>query len=185
MSDPVFFVPSRRFTALEIANLTGARARRLQPMPRSAISDHRSRHRRRQRTRWSSSKASATPASLQTSCALLPCFARRTSRDQVPSGIAVLVTPRPQAAFAQIGRLLFPAAASPRPMTGETGISPRAYVDPAAHLEAGVIVEAGAVIGPDVAIGTGTIIAPNAVIGQYCQIGRDCYIGPNAASSAR
>ena len=32
----------------------------------------------------------------------------------VPPGIAILVTPRPQQAFAQIGRLLYPDAASPR-----------------------------------------------------------------------
>src|SRR6185312_3807823 len=98
-----------------------------------------------------------------------------------PSGIAVLVTPKPQVAFAQVGRLLFPTAATPGTMTGETGISPRAYVDGSAKLEDGVIVEAGAVIGPGVAIGTGTIIGPNAVNAANTQIGRDCYVGPNAS----
>ena len=39
------------------------------------------------------------------------------------AGIAVLVTPRPQYAFAMVGRLLYPDAASPAAMTGETGIS--------------------------------------------------------------
>ena len=62
----------------------------------------------------------------------------------------MLVHPRPQQAFALVGRLLFPTAATPGPMTGETGVSPHAHVDPTAHVEAGAIVEAGAVIGPDV-----------------------------------
>jgi UDP-3-O-[3-hydroxymyristoyl] glucosamine N-acyltransferase len=91
----------------------------------------------------------------------------------------VLVSQRPQAAFAQIGRLLFPAAASPETMTGETGISKLAHVAAGVRLEENVIIEAGAVIGPNVAIGSGTIIAPNAVIGPSSQIGRNCYVGPN------
>ena len=100
-------------------------------------------------------------------------------------GVAVLVTKKPQAAFATIGRLMFPAAASPHALTGETGISPGAHVDPTARLEDGVIVEAGAVIGPEAAIGSGTIVAPTAVIGRSCQIGRDCYVGPGAVVQAR
>ncbi len=86
--------------------------------------------------------------------------------DKVKPGVAVLVTKRPQAAFATIGRLMFPAAASPKALTGETGISLGAHVDPVARLEPGVIVEPGAVIGPGAAIGAGTIVAPNAVIGK-------------------
>ncbi len=103
---------------------------------------------------------------------------------RVRPGVAVLVTRKPQSAFAAIGRLMFPAAASPGPLTGETGISPGAHVDLSARLEPGVIVEPGAVIGPDVAIGSGTIVAPNAVIGKSCQIGRDCYVGPGASVQA-
>lgn len=177
MSDPVFFVPSRRYTALEIANLTGAElldSRQAQ----TVIS-------------------TIAPVSEGGEEALVYVDGKRNSGaleglrasvllctpdvvDLVPDGIAILVTPRPQAAFAQIGRLLFPAAASPRPMTGETGISPGAYIHPTARLEPGVTVEPGAVIGADVAIGSGTIIAPNAVIGVSSQIGRDCFIGPNS-----
>ena len=64
------------------------------------------------------------------------------------------MTPKPQWAFALVGRLLYPTAARPQPLTGETGISPRSVVSQRASLEAGVIVEAGAVIGPGVAIGS-------------------------------
>jgi UDP-3-O-[3-hydroxymyristoyl] glucosamine N-acyltransferase len=98
-----------------------------------------------------------------------------------PADVAVLVHSRPQQAFALVGRLLFPVAATPGPMTSETGVSPGAHVDPTAHIEEGAIIEAGAVIGPRVGIGRGTVVAPNATIGQSCQIGRDGYIGPNAS----
>jgi UDP-3-O-[3-hydroxymyristoyl] glucosamine N-acyltransferase len=100
---------------------------------------------------------------------------------KAPTGVAVLVNQRPQQAFAMIGRLLFPAAATPEPLTSETGISPHAFIDPAAHVEAGAIIEAGAVVGPHAAIGSGTIVAPNAVVGRHCRIGRDCYVGPGAS----
>src|SRR5690606_90870 len=81
------------------------------------------------------------------------------------NGIAVLVSSHPQRDFATVGRLMFPAASRPGPVTGETGISPAAHIHPQALVEAGAIVEAGAVIGPDAQVGSGTVIAPNAVIG--------------------
>jgi len=178
MSDPVFFEPSRRYTALEIANLTGAE-----------LLD--SRHAQ-------VSVGTIAPASDGNSDALVFIEGKRNAGlldglraavilctpdivSLVPSGVAILVTPRPHAAFAQIGRLLFPTAARPQPMTGENGISPAAYIHPTAKLEAGVVIEAGAVIGANVAVGSGTIIAPNAVIGASSQIGRDCFIGPNVS----
>jgi len=178
MTDPVFFAPTRRFSALEVANLAGAEL--IDPVHAEiAISGI----------------ASATEGGVgalvyveggknahlaeQVDAAAILCTPDVASR--VKPGVAVLVTKRPQAAFAQIGRLLFPSAASPSTMTGETGISARAHIDPTARLEPGVIVEPGAVIGPDVAIGAGTIVAPNAVIGRMCQIGRDCYVGAAAS----
>lgn len=176
MSDPVFFVPSRRYTALEIANLTGAE------FVDSSYAD----------TEISTiaSVSDGGDGALvfvegkrnagglkSLHAAVLLCTPDVV--DLAPAGMAVLVTPRPQAAFAQIGRLLFPAAASPDPMTGETGVSRLAHVEDSARLEDNVIVEAGAVIGANVAIGSGTIVAPNAVIGPSSQIGRNCYVGPN------
>lgn len=176
MSDPVFFEPSRRYTALEIANLTGAE-----------LLD--SRHEQ-------ASVATIAPARDGTSDSLVFVEGRRNAglldglraaavlctpdiTSLVPAGIAILVTQKPQAAFAQVARLMFPTASRPQAITGETGVSPAAYVHPTAKLEANVIVEPGAVIGANVAIGSGTIIAPNAVVGVSTQIGRDCFIGPN------
>ena len=181
MTDPVFFVPSRRYTAVEVANFAGAE---LVDPGHSGIEI--------------SGIASASKggegmlvyiegrrnAALAERLAAAAVLCTADIAPKVGPGIAVLVTKRPQAAFAAIGRLMFPAAVSPQALTGETGISPQAHVDPTARLEPGVIVEAGAVIGPLAAIGSGTIVAPTAVIGGLCQIGRDCYVGPGAVVQA-
>lgn len=99
----------------------------------------------------------------------------------VPSGVVALVVKQPHWAFAQAGRALYPSAVRPEPVTGENGISSRAFVHAQAVLEPGVIVEAGAVIGAGAQIGSGTIIGPGAVVGPGCRIGRDCFVGPNAS----
>lgn len=181
MTDPVFFEPTRRYTAAEVANLAGAEL--VTPAYAGAeISGI-----------ASASEGGAgmlvyiegrNNAKLAEMVEAAAVFCTADVAERVKPGVAVLVTRRPQAAFAAIGRLMFPAAASPKALTGETGISPGAHVDPSARLEDGVIVEPGAVIGPGVAIGSGTIIAPNAVIGKLCQIGRDCYVGPGATVQA-
>jgi UDP-3-O-[3-hydroxymyristoyl] glucosamine N-acyltransferase len=181
MTDPVFFVPTRRYTAAEVANLTGATL--ADPAHAGVEIDGIA----------SASEGGAGKlvfiegrgnASLADSLDAAAVLCTADVAPRVNPGVAVLVTRRPQAAFSAIGRLMFPAAASPKALTGETGISPAAHVDPSARLEPGVIVEPGAVIGPGVAIGSGTIVAPNAVIGRFCQIGRDCYVGPGASLQA-
>ncbi len=178
MTDPVFFVPTRRYSALEVANLTGsslanpAHAKVTISGIASAADGGEG------MLVYAEGRKNAKLAQNTVAAAIL-CTEDLASL--VPAGTAVLIARRPQAAFALVGRLLFPAAASPTAMTGESGISARAHVDPTARLEPGVIVEPGAVIGPDVAIGEGTIVAPNAVIGRQCRIGRECYIGPAAS----
>ncbi len=181
MTDPVFFVPTRRYTALEIAGLAGAQlvdpghaAFEISGLASAAEGGA-------GMLVYVEGRGNARLAETVKAAAIL-CTADIAAR--VTPGIAVLVSRRPQAAFAAIGRLMFPAAASPQALTGETGVSPRAHVDPTAILESGVVVEAGAVIGPGAAIGSGTIVAPNAVIGRLCQIGRDGYVGPGASIQA-
>lgn len=178
MTDPVFFVPSRRFTAGEVADITGAT---LVDSGHSQIEI--------------STIASATDGGEGAlvfvdgrrnagPLATLHAAAVLCTQDVaalVPSGIAVLITPRPQQAFARIGRLIYPDAGRPVGVTGETGISPSAHVDPTAHVEDGAIVEAGVVIGPNASVGSGTVVAANAVIGRSSQVGRDCYIGPHSS----
>lgn len=181
MTDPVFFVPTRRYTALEVANLAGAELAdpSLAKVEISGIAPA---------TEGGAGMLvyvdGTNRARLADGVKAAAVFCTADVAAKVRPGVAVLVSGRPQAAFAAVGRLMFPAAASPQTLTGETGISPRAFIDPTARLEPGVIVEAGAVIGPGAGIGSGTIVAPNAVIGRLCQIGRDCYIGPGATIQA-
>ncbi|AZO46997.1 MAG: UDP-3-O-(3-hydroxymyristoyl)glucosamine N-acyltransferase [Mesorhizobium sp.] len=178
MTDPVFFAPSRRYTAGEVANLTGAQ---LVDSAQSHVSIEAlapANEGGENALVFVDGRRNFALMPLLKAAAVL-CPAEFASK--APAGIAVLTHPRPQQAFALVGRLLFPQAATPGPMTGETGISPHAHVDPSAHVEAGAIVEAGAVIGPRVSVGNGTIIAPHAVIGHSSQIGRDGYIGPGAS----
>jgi UDP-3-O-[3-hydroxymyristoyl] glucosamine N-acyltransferase len=177
MADPVFFAPPRPIPVSEIARLTGARL--VDESHGSVVID------------------GIAPAASGGAGKLVFVEGKRNAglldglvasavlctedvSARAPSGLAVLVTPRPQWAFALVGRLLYPAAARPQPLTGEIGISPRAVVSDEARLEPGVVVEAGAVIGPDVAIGAGSVVAANAVVGRSTQIGRDCFVGPCA-----
>ncbi|MEQ1952404.1 UDP-3-O-(3-hydroxymyristoyl)glucosamine N-acyltransferase [Mesorhizobium sp. CN2-181] len=177
MSDTEFFVPARRYSAADIAALTGAEigTADLASIQIGSIAA-------------ASVGGDGTlvfvegkrNAALMDGLSAAAVLCTQDIADRVPAGVAVLITPRPQYAFAMIGRLLFPDAASPGPMTGETGISAGAHVDPSARLEPGVVVEAGAVVSANVEIGAGTIVAPNAVVGRNCKIGRNAYVGPNA-----
>lgn len=178
MTDPVFFVPSRRYTAGEVAALTGS------TLANPAYSDtvietiaSATEGGDRALVFVAEKRNAALMADLHAAAVICPV----ELADKAPSGIAVLVNPRAQQAFALVGRTMFPAAATPVPSTSERGISSQAHIDPTAVIEPGAIVEAGAVVGPEVAIGAGTVIAPNAVIGASCRIGRDSYIGPNVA----
>lgn len=178
MADPVFFRPLRRYTVGEIAALTGARLRDAHDEARQIDG--------------------IAPASTGGDGKLVFVEGRRNVglfqglnaaavictedlSSAAPLGIAVLVTPRPQQAFAMVGRVLYPEAVRPATVTGETGISPHAHIAADALIEEGAIVEAGAIIGPGAAIGCGTIVAPNAVIGPGSQIGRDCHVGIGAS----
>ncbi len=103
--------------------------------------------------------------------------------EQAPGAAARLITAQPYRAMAQVMTRLYPQAARPRSVFGETGVSPAAFVHSAARLEPGVVVDPGAVIGPGAEIGAGTVIGPNAVIGPQVRIGRDSVIGALATVS--
>jgi UDP-3-O-[3-hydroxymyristoyl] glucosamine N-acyltransferase len=177
MTDPVFFEPSRRFTAGDIATLTGAELRTPdmagnQVARLAALNDGGV-----EALVFVEGRKNAANLHRVNASALL-CTADLAG--EAPPGAAVLVSKRPQHDFALVGRLMFPSSARPGALTGETGISAAAHVDPSALIEDDVIIEAGAVIGSRVAIGRGTVVAPNAVIGASCQIGRECHVGPGA-----
>lgn len=174
MTDPVFFEPSRRFTAGEIAVLTGAELR----TPERAKNEVRRLAPSDEGGEGSLIFVSGKRHATTVEASVVLCTSEVAHL--APVGAAVLISKHPQVDFAAIGRLMFPAAARPVALTGETGVSAAAYVHPDALIEPGAIIEPGAVIGPRAAIGSGTVIAPNVVIGISCQVGRDCYIGPGA-----
>jgi len=176
--DPVFFEPSRQFKAAEIATLTGAELvdvamRDVVVTSIASLGDGGD-----GALVFVDGKRNAGGLVNLHAAAVL-CSVELAS--QVPEGIAILATSRPQQAFAMVGRLLFPEAGMPGSVTGETGISAQAMIHPSAKIESGAIVEAGAVIGAGVEIGSGTVIAPTAVIGKQCRIGRDGFVGPGAS----
>ncbi len=95
----------------------------------------------------------------------------------VPANCAVLVTAKPQIAFARATQLLYPDALKPKPFVADEKVSPLARIHPDAHLESDdVIVEPGAVIGAGVQVGSGTVIGPGVAIGPGCRIGRGCVL---------
>ncbi len=177
MTDPVFFAPSRLFSVSEIADLTGAKLVDPAHGERRVTGIASATQGGEGKLVFVEGKRNAKLLDGITAAAVL-CTDDLAAH--VPGGIAILLTPKPQWAFALAGRRIYPAAARPQPLTGETGISARAVLSDDAHIEEGVLIEAGAVIGPGVAIGTGSVIAANAVIGASSQIGRECFIGPCA-----
>ena len=181
MPEPVFFAPSRRITAGEIATLIGAELRNrafagVEINGVAALSEGRP-----DKLVFAEGKRNA-PALSSLNAAALICSPEL--EEYIRGTMAVLISKRPQAGFAAIARLIFPAAVRPGPVTGETGISPAAHIARDAHIEPGAIIEAGAVVGIGAGIGAGTVIAPNAVVGAGCQIGRDCFIGPGSSIQA-
>jgi len=90
---------------------------------------------------------------------------------EAPAGCAVVITPRPHAAWCRAAALLHEAR-------GHEAGAPA--IHPTAELEDGVLLSPGVVIGAGVKIGRGTRIAPGAVIGPGVAIGRDGEVGANA-----
>ena len=178
MTDTVFFRPARRYSASEMAELTGARL--VNPAYGGTVI------------------TGIAPASIGGEGTLVFVEGKRNVglvvglraaavlctedvADMVPSDIAVLVTPKPQQAFALAGRTLYPQSNRPGPLTGVEGISPQAFVADSATVEDGATIEAGAVVGAGAEVGSGTVIAPGAIIGENTRIGRDGYVGPGAS----
>ncbi len=100
--------------------------------------------------------------------------------EQVPEHVVALLSERPYDSYALVMAQLYPSAMRPQPVTGEQGISERAYVCPDASIEDNVTIEFGACVGSGASIGSGCVILPGAVIGQDVQIGRNTTIGANS-----
>ena len=94
-----------------------------------------------------------------------------------PAGSRLVYVADPRRAYAQVGRLFYPAAVP------AAGIHPSAHVHASACIGAGTQIDPGAVIGRDVDIGERCYIGPNVVIGDGVLIGNDCRIGANCTIS--
>lgn len=177
MTHPVFFQPSPR-TLADIASSTGAKlgnaelgdrvietAGPLEAAPKASISfiDNPKylRH-------LDSTQAAAV-------------FCQERYADRVPDSVAVLIHDQPYKAYAAALAMLFPTAARPEPVTGETGVSKHAHIADSVTMEDDVIVEPGVVIGEGVSLGRGARILAGAVIGANVQIGRNTTIGVHAS----
>ena len=93
------------------------------------------------------------------------------------NGSALLVADDPKLAFAQLGRIFYPAGAP------KNFIHDKAVIAKSAKLGEGCAVGAGAVIGENVSIGARSRIGANSVIEDGVVIGAGAVIGPNCSIS--
>lgn len=94
-----------------------------------------------------------------------------------PPNTRLIYVADPRRAYAQVGRLFYPA----QEPVGV--VHPHAVVHASACIGQGTQIDSGAVIGRDVDIGERCHIGPNVVIGDGVLIGNDCRIGANCSIS--
>jgi len=105
------------------------------------------------------------------------CLLRPADQAHAPSGMALLLTPQPQRAFALAAALFYPA---PRP---NGRIHPTAQVDATAKILPDTEIGAFSVVGPGAEIGRGCLIGEHVVIGAGVTLGEDCRIGAHVSLS--
>ena len=98
------------------------------------------------------------------------CIVRPAHQAKAPPHMALLISKKPQRAYALIGAAFHPE----RPAA--PGIDERAHVEGSASIDPTASVASGAVIGAEVEIGAGTRIGANTVIGDGVRIGAECRI---------
>ncbi|MET0221835.1 MAG: UDP-3-O-(3-hydroxymyristoyl)glucosamine N-acyltransferase, partial [Tardiphaga sp.] len=103
-------------------------------------------------------------------------ISRKLAHHAAPSSRLIYVGD-PRRAYAQVGRLFYPA------LQPTAGIHPNAHVHPSASIGRGTQIDAGVVIGAEADIGERCHIGPNVVIGDGVLIGNDCRIGANCSIS--
>jgi UDP-3-O-[3-hydroxymyristoyl] glucosamine N-acyltransferase len=93
------------------------------------------------------------------------------------NGSALLLSADPRLAFAELGRIFYPAGAP------KSFVHPRATLAATASIGANTAIAAGAVIGEHVVIGAGSRIGANTVIEDHVAIGSEAVIGANCSIS--
>lgn len=102
------------------------------------------------------------------------CLAHPDFADKAPPGMALLLTPEPYRAYADVAEAFYPVDKT------VPAIAPTAFVDGTARLGEGCSVGPGAVIGKGAELGRRCVVGPNAVIGPGVVLGDGCSIGPGA-----
>jgi UDP-3-O-[3-hydroxymyristoyl] glucosamine N-acyltransferase len=97
--------------------------------------------------------------------------------DYPHNGCALLLTKDPKLAFAELGKMFYPADAP------FGFIHPRATIAASARIGADVAIACGVVIGENVSIGAGSRIGANTVIEDGVTIGANAVIGANCSIS--
>ncbi len=177
MADPAFLASPKPLSVEAIAEISGAELRSGDPGRSISGVGTLDRAGPHDLAYLDSAKYLAAAASVRAGA----LFCAAAHAGSIPVATAVLVTPRPQRAFALISARLYPEAMRPQPVVAAIGtIAPGAHVDPSARVEAGATVDIGAVIGPQAEVGAGSIVGAGAIIGPHVKIGRDCAIGAGA-----
>jgi UDP-3-O-[3-hydroxymyristoyl] glucosamine N-acyltransferase len=93
------------------------------------------------------------------------------------NGSTLMVSADPKLAFAQLGRIFYPAG------TPKSFIHAKATIAKSAAIGEGCAIAAGVVIGDAVSIGPHSRIGANTVLDDGVSIGADAVIGPNCSIS--
>jgi UDP-3-O-[3-hydroxymyristoyl] glucosamine N-acyltransferase len=172
MSDKRFFRPDGPFTVADLAARIGAEL--IEPERANQLVHDIA----------ELEQASEDDISVFCNARLAPSFATShagvivTSRKlgQLPhNGSALLLASDPKLAFAELGRIFYPAAL-PAP-----SIHPKAVIAKSAWIGEGSSIAAGVVIGEKASIGPGSRIGANTVIENGVLIGAGAVIGPNCS----
>lgn len=161
MPDPRFVEPLQPQTVAQLAAAAGAEVVRggdvvitsVAPLARAGAGDL---------AFMGSRKFAAALAQTQAGAVVVPPAAV----EDVPAGVAIIVSRKPQAAWAIASGLLH------RLKTLQDAISPAEAAE-----DDTVVIEPGVVLGQGVRIGSGSRIGANTVIGPGVQIGRNCQVG--------
>jgi len=164
MPDPRFFDPLGPLSLQHLTTLTGATLHRGDPDSQFIEAAPLNRAGRQSVAFITDRKRLAELANSEAGA----CFLPEALAEAAPDGCAVLISPRPQAAWAAA------AAALHRPILWQ---GDGAFLHPDATLEEGVVLSPGAVVGQGATIGRGTHIGPGVVIGPGVSVGRNCRIG--------
>ncbi len=105
------------------------------------------------------------------------CILEPTLAGRAPPGMALLLTPRPYRAYAQIAQHFYPRRQPAAGIHPTAVVAEDASVDPTAEVGPYAVIESGAEIG------AGCRIGPHAVIGRGVSLGADCEIGPHCSLS--